>query len=162
MLRRRLALASVYLCLVCMLAPTPQPIAANLCTKDIIKKVQTLIGKAPKLWLDCRLYTPSPEDYEQNCPSSTMKCFADELKVLIQEWETIGAIHGFRFNTKVEKLASLLNQTKPECLRCELLKEETAETFLKGLHLTLQMMNFVHCPATTRHPPRKGLSKATS
>ncbi|XP_070761987.1 interleukin 15, like isoform X2 [Enoplosus armatus] len=159
MLRGRLALVTVCLCLVCLrlvclLALPAQP-ATRLCTQDLIKKVNRLIRRAPSLkWLDCRLYTPTVDDY-QNCPSSTLKCFADELKVLVEEWETA---QGVRLNTELEKLALLLfNQTESECRQCELLQEENAERFLRGLHSTLEMMNSQYSSCSHR-----GLSKKTS
>ncbi|XP_044057489.1 interleukin 15, like isoform X3 [Siniperca chuatsi] len=152
MLRGRRALVSVYLCFVCLLSLTAQP-AAKPCTQDIIKRVKFLIIKAPDLWLHCRLYTPTIDDFQQNCPSSTLKCFANEIKVLIEEWETVQGIHSLKI--RLEKLASLFNQTESECRQCELLEEKEAEVFLKGLHGTLEMMNSQHCHSTTRAPPKR-------
>ncbi|XP_038549922.1 interleukin 15, like isoform X9 [Micropterus salmoides] len=94
--------------------------------------------------VDCRLYTPTIDDY-QNCPSSTLKCFADEIKVLIEEWSTVGKIPCFTLNISLTTLASKFNQTESECRQCELFREEEAENFLKGLQLTLEMMNSQHC-----------------
>nr|XP_046246073.1 interleukin 15, like isoform X2 [Scatophagus argus] len=141
MLRGRLTLASVCLYLVCPLGLRLQP-AAKLYTEDVIRRVESLIV-SDLTELDCRLYTPTIEDY-QKCPSSTMKCFADEVKVLIEEWENFPA-GGLRLNIKLKKLAKLLNKTEAsECLQCELSKEEKAEKFLKDLALTLRTMNFQH------------------
>ncbi|XP_041796936.1 interleukin 15, like isoform X3 [Chelmon rostratus] len=142
MLRGRLALVSVHLCFFCLSALMPQP-AANVCTKDIMKNVQFLINTSD-LVLDCRLYTPTINDYQQNCPSATMKCFAAEISVLMEEWETI-PYHGFGLDKKLEKLAKLLNQTESECHQCEFFKEQNAEKFLNNLHSTLQRMNSEHC-----------------
>ncbi|XP_038549914.1 interleukin 15, like isoform X2 [Micropterus salmoides] len=81
----------------------------------------------------------------KNCPSSTLKCFADEIKVLIEEWSTVGKIPCFTLNISLTTLASKFNQTESECRQCELFREEEAENFLKGLQLTLEMMNSQHC-----------------
>ncbi|XP_050921557.1 interleukin 15, like isoform X3 [Lates calcarifer] len=151
MLTGRPALATVLLCLVCLLALKPQPAAAAAaairCTRDIIKWVGELIKKTSDLWLDCRLYTPTIQDYQQNCPSSTLKCFADEVKVLVKEWETVGVV-GFRnlkLNIKLEILASRFNQTESECRQCELLKVQNATVFLEDLRSTLQIINTDFC-----------------
>ncbi|XP_038549917.1 interleukin 15, like isoform X5 [Micropterus salmoides] len=159
MLRGRPAFASVYLCFVCLLSLLPSQLAAKPCTRDILKQVKFLVKLAPSLdggWtdgknpaiitksVDCRLYTPTIDDY-QNCPSSTLKCFADEIKVLIEEWSTVGKIPCFTLNISLTTLASKFNQTESECRQCELFREEEAENFLKGLQLTLEMMNSQHC-----------------
>ncbi|XP_038549918.1 interleukin 15, like isoform X6 [Micropterus salmoides] len=145
MLRGRPAFASVYLCFVCLLSLLPSQLAAKPCTRDILKQVKFLVKLAPSLKsVDCRLYTPTIDDY-QNCPSSTLKCFADEIKVLIEEWSTVGKIPCFTLNISLTTLASKFNQTESECRQCELFREEEAENFLKGLQLTLEMMNSQHC-----------------
>ncbi|XP_038549919.1 interleukin 15, like isoform X7 [Micropterus salmoides] len=144
MLRGRPAFASVYLCFVCLLSLLPSQLAAKPCTRDILKQVKFLVKLAPSLSVDCRLYTPTIDDY-QNCPSSTLKCFADEIKVLIEEWSTVGKIPCFTLNISLTTLASKFNQTESECRQCELFREEEAENFLKGLQLTLEMMNSQHC-----------------
>ncbi|XP_050921559.1 interleukin 15, like isoform X5 [Lates calcarifer] len=135
MLTGRPALATVLLCLVCLLALKPQPAAAAAaairCTRDIIKWVGELIKKTSDL----------------NCPSSTLKCFADEVKVLVKEWETVGVV-GFRnlkLNIKLEILASRFNQTESECRQCELLKVQNATVFLEDLRSTLQIINTDFC-----------------
>ncbi len=56
MLRGRLALASVYLCFVCLVTLTLQP-AARPCTLDTIRSVEVLIDKAPELvWVQGRRF----------------------------------------------------------------------------------------------------------
>ncbi|XP_045930887.1 interleukin 15, like isoform X2 [Micropterus dolomieu] len=151
MLRGRPAFASVYLCLVCLLSLLPPQLAAKPCTRDILRQVKVLVKLAPSLSVDCRLYTPTIDDY-QNCPSSTLKCFADEIKVLIEEWRTVRILPRFTLNISLTTLASKFNQTESECRQCELFREEEAENFLKGLQLTLEMMNSQHC---VRIPPRR-------
>lgn len=159
MLRGRLALVSVYLCLVCLPGLTPQ---LRFCPQDIIKHVKYFSGKASALmWLDCRLYTPTTEDF-QNCPISALTCFAGEIKVLIEEWVTVN-VSGIRrsiLNKNVEKLAKKLNETikESECLQCEHLKEKEAQTFLKHLQETLEMINVQYTAICSP----KGLSKGTS
>ncbi|CAJ1066263.1 interleukin 15%2C like [Xyrichtys novacula] len=106
--------------------------------RGIQQKVRYFINNAPMELLDCRLYTPTINDY-QNCPQTTMKCFADEVKVLIEEWETVKDAHVIRLDKMLKQLATKLPQTASECRQCELLQEEKAEKFLEYLERTLQM-----------------------
>ncbi|KAM9359376.1 interleukin 15, like isoform 4-T4 [Symphorus nematophorus] len=127
MLRGKPVLASVHLCFICLLAVMPQP-AARRCSLDIVTKVQTVF-----------------DDAGLKCPSSTMKCFADEIKVLIEEWENF-PYHHFKLDLKLKILSSKLNQTESECHQCELFTEKTAGEFLNDLLKTLEKMNSVNCP----------------
>ncbi|XP_073345300.1 interleukin 15, like isoform X2 [Pagrus major] len=145
MLRGRLPLASVHLCLVCLLALTSQ---SKICGKDVFRTVQRLIdGDPDSMCSDCKLYTPS-SDHFKKCPRSTMLCFANESKVLIEEWDNY---HGPRLDRELGKLARWLTQSESGCLQCELQKEETAGKFLADLLKTLQMMHSLHC---TRDPQK--------
>uniref|UniRef100_A0AAQ4NXF8 Uncharacterized protein n=1 Tax=Gasterosteus aculeatus aculeatus TaxID=481459 RepID=A0AAQ4NXF8_GASAC len=86
MLGGRSALASVFLCFVCLLGPTPP--AAGICTTDLPKQVKSMIKIAPRLnHLGSRLYTQTATDFQQNCIVSTLKCFSAEMDVLINEWK---------------------------------------------------------------------------
>ncbi|KAG8001686.1 hypothetical protein GBF38_002672 [Nibea albiflora] len=108
MLTGWLALASVHLCLVCQLpAVLPGP---NLCSHDLHTNVQTLISSSDVTLLDSKLYTPTIDDYKK-CPRSTMKCFAEEMKVLIVEWETI-PYKGINLSHRLNKLVKKLNQVR--------------------------------------------------
>ncbi|XP_068601616.1 interleukin 15, like [Brachionichthys hirsutus] len=145
MLTRRLTLASVHLCLTCLLALTAKP-PAKICTRDIIAKVQHLKDAPDLMSLECRLYTPTIEDY-MRCPGATIKCFADEIGVLIQEWERVPR-GGFKLNVKLGKLARQFLNKAPEdspCFRCELSKEQRAGEFLQDLLSTLQAVNAQRC-----------------
>ncbi|XP_035477934.1 interleukin 15, like isoform X2 [Scophthalmus maximus] len=134
MLRGRPALVMVILCQVCLLAPKS---AAGLRSLDVIKRVQLLIREAPKkVSLKSRLYTPTMADF-QNCPSSTLKCFAAEVKVLDDEWKT----RRLNVSHMLEVLAASFNQAESGCRQCECFDEETAEEFLKVLLSTLQNAN---------------------
>uniref|UniRef100_A0A8C9XLA5 Interleukin n=1 Tax=Sander lucioperca TaxID=283035 RepID=A0A8C9XLA5_SANLU len=148
MLRGRLALASVYLFFVCLLGLMPQP-AARPCSPDTLRKVGNLIEKAPgmKEKLNCSLYTPTDQDFE-TCPKSTLKCLANETKVLIQEWEAVNlrVIRPYRNLSKnLEILSAEINQSESECRQCEFLNEQNAEEFLKQLKSTLEIMNRRYC-----------------
>lgn len=138
-------LASVLLCLVCLPTLTPRPAPKRICSKDTIRQVDSLIGDAPDWWLDTKLYTPTKDDYK-NCPRSTMNCFAAEMEVLLEEW-TLHRTY-FRLSGALRKLGRSLNQTDSQCLQCERLQEENAETFLQGLREALEHVNSVnsdHC-----------------
>lgn len=146
MLRGRIALASVYLCFVCLLGLTPQ-LAAKLCIDDIFVKLETLIGKVHNLeGLNCTLYTPTTDDY-LNCPKSTLKCFANEVKVLTEELEAVN-VHGmynFPLIKGLQKLAVRIKKKESDCRRCEVLIEKEAKLFLDDLKTILQMTNFKYC-----------------
>lgn len=77
------------------------------------------------------------------CPGSTLKCFADEIQVLIEEWDTIPEI-GVHLKKKMERLART-GVTQTECRQCELHKEQSTERFLNDLYLTIQKMNSQNC-----------------
>ncbi|XP_036942077.1 interleukin 15, like isoform X1 [Acanthopagrus latus] len=150
MLTGSLALASVHLCLACLLV---LPSQSKLCSKDVFSTVHILLQSDPNSTCSgCRLYTPSIEDYKQRCPRSTMMCFANESKVLIEEWDDY---RGPRLDRKLGKLAQWLKQPESECRQCEFQKEETAGKFLADLLKTLQMMNSQHCTRPFRSPERK-------
>ncbi|XP_078103292.1 interleukin 15, like isoform X4 [Sander vitreus] len=97
--------------------------------------------------LNCSLYTPTDQDFE-TCPKSALKCFANETKVLIQEWEDVNfrVVRPYRnLSKKLEILSAKLNQSESECRQCEFLNEQNAETFLKQLKSTVEMMNRLYC-----------------
>ncbi|KAL3991272.1 nuclear factor of activated T-cells, cytoplasmic 3 [Sarotherodon galilaeus] len=145
MQRERPALVSVFvfLCSVNIIAVTQKP-----CSRDLINNVLTLKEKVSnisnKLSLNCSLYTPTIEDYEQICPKTTMQCFASEIIVLTHEWEVTRM--GKKLNKMLDKLASRINQqTASKCRRCEVMKEENATTFLENLLWTVEKSNSDYC-----------------
>nr|XP_033486802.1 interleukin 15, like isoform X1 [Epinephelus lanceolatus] len=179
MLRGRLALASVYLCFVCLLGLTLQ-LPAKPCANDIFAKLEALVGEVHNLeGLNCTLYTPTTEDFKKcyqnyekeefytgelhvplseisrlkdnefriNCPKSTLKCLADEVKVLTEELEAfnVSGMHEFPLIKNLRRLAVRIKKTESNCPRCELLIEKEAKLFLKDLHTILEMMNFSNC-----------------
>ncbi|XP_047449256.1 interleukin 15, like isoform X2 [Mugil cephalus] len=148
MLRGRSALVGVFLCYVCLLVAEPE-IRSPRCSEDIIRRLRALINGAPeKNWLACRLYTPTFPDYEK-CPSTTLKCFADEVKVLCEEWEVSNRKSRRNLNTMLQKLASAFNQTETDCRQCELLEEQSAEKFLNALLSTIEAINEKYCVELT-------------
>ncbi|XP_074534768.1 interleukin 15, like [Halichoeres trimaculatus] len=138
MLIQRRGLASVYLCFFCLMAVT-QKLAAQNCIIGIRNTVRRFIERFPLL-LDCKLYTPSITDY-QKCPRTAMKCFAEEVKVLIEEIKIVQLRRPPDLNMMLNRLAERLDQTNSECPQCELLQEETAADFLKALSKTLTVMS---------------------
>lgn len=139
MLVQRRGLMSACLCFFCLLAVTQRLVAQN-CIQGILRTVQLFIKKVPMKLTDCRLYTPSIVHY-QNCPQTTMQCFADEVKVLIEELKTIEAPSLPDLNKMLDRLAQTLNQNNSECPQCELLQEEKAADFLQALRQTLTLMS---------------------
>ncbi|KAK2913110.1 hypothetical protein Q8A73_007223 [Channa argus] len=122
----------------------------SLCRSSII--VQSLRESAPVMqtwtcgtWLNTRLYTPKSTDHEK-CPSSTLKCFAAEVKVLTEEWmEVVENFPRLKLDKMLYTLASTFKQAESDCPECELLQEENAENFLNCLLSTLQCMNSLYC-----------------
>ncbi|XP_072249015.1 interleukin 15, like [Leuresthes tenuis] len=143
MLRGGSALVSVVVFSVCLLAvPLQKP-----CSQDIILRVKLLRDKAAaERLMDCRLYTPTIQDYE-NCPVSTLKCYAAEIQVLTEELELSGLKRFLtrKVNVQLKKLASLINQKESECRQCELFTENNVTTFLADLLSTLNMVNSQYC-----------------
>ncbi|XP_067451668.1 interleukin 15, like isoform X3 [Thunnus thynnus] len=141
MLRGRPTLASVLLCCICLPVLTqgnkPKP-----CSRDSIRHVNKLINDKDLL-LDCMLYTPTTGDYKQNCPRSTLNCFADEVNVLIEESNK--NIAAQRLYGMLKALAGRIDQSESECLQCESHKEEKVEKFLSDLLEILKQNNSEHC-----------------
>lgn len=138
MLRRGPGLANVLLYLVCLPTLTPKPLPRQTCSRDSIRQVDSLIQQAPDWWLDTKLYTPTKDDFK-NCPSSTMNCFAAEIEVLLEEWTLLYTYR--KLSTALKRIGKSRNQTESQCLQCERLQEENAETFLQGLRDTLELVN---------------------
>ncbi|KAL6104934.1 uncharacterized protein ACO6RY_06568 [Pungitius sinensis] len=152
MLGGRSALASVFLCFVCLLGSTPP--AAGICTTDLPKQVKSMIRIAPDLnHLGCRLYTQTATDF-QNCAVSSLRCFSAEMKVLIKEWNLAknqnvriprnGLVKGLQ--RLADRFSLVKNATTSECHQCELLQQKDAEEFLGELEGTLEKINSGPCP----------------
>ncbi|XP_063349657.1 interleukin 15, like isoform X1 [Pelmatolapia mariae] len=144
MQRERPALVSVFvfLCSVNIIAITQKP-----CSRDLYVQIESLKEKvsniSKKLQLNCSLYTPTMEDYEQICPRTMMQCFASEMIVLVNEWELEPKWK--KLNILLNRLASRINQTASKCRRCEVMKEENATTFLENLLWTVEKTNSDYC-----------------
>lgn len=139
MLKGRQGLASVFLCFFCLLTLLQQP--ALSCYRDILNRVESLSKAAPLNLLDCMLYTPTTNNYE-NCSKSALKCFAAEVKVVIQEWKTIEKLkRKWDLDTRLNEVAELLNQTNTECFQCEQLTEKNATEFFRDLETYIKQMN---------------------
>ncbi|KAM3616122.1 uncharacterized protein V6R79_012662 [Siganus canaliculatus] len=124
-------------------------VAASVCTKDVVRNVQALMSNSYLKELDCRLYTPAVTKSQQKCHSSIMRCFAVEIKVLLEEWDGVPG-HGLWLDKKLNRLADQLNTTSESgCLQCELFREENATVFLKDLIRTLELVNSAECPQRT-------------
>ncbi|XP_067102728.1 interleukin 15, like isoform X2 [Osmerus mordax] len=106
-----------------------------ICSRETIKDINNVLREVKMKPFDCNLYTPDLEDYE-NCPNSTLTCFADEAEVLMYE----GAINK-RLGLK-RRLDSLKRQItkkdKDGCSQCEFYPEKAAEDFLTSLKSFLQ------------------------
>lgn len=145
MLTRRPSLATVRLCVLLLLSSSlelPAKAQTRFKGKEIMMKVRALITTVSSLTrdLDCQLYTPDVEDYRK-CPVSTIKCFALEVKVLIEEIDS-RTFRGMNITGKLERLTRSLNQTESQCVQCELFQEKNAAEFLERLLNILEEMNW--------------------
>ncbi|XP_031429148.1 interleukin 15, like isoform X2 [Clupea harengus] len=92
--------------------------------------------------LDCRLYTPTVDDYKI-CTLSTLNCFAEEVKVLDMEIEDRTLRVVFALRKRLKKLTlnineKLKNKTQIQCPPCEIHTEQAAAVFLEALNSVLQ------------------------
>ncbi|XP_056139821.1 interleukin 15, like isoform X1 [Lampris incognitus] len=134
---------------------------------ELIQRVQEMEA------FDSRLYTPTLDDYE-NCPRSTLSCFAKEAYVLNLEWPTNApllqpanrttprrvagrtAAHGLRAPDQGASLArrlgglgQQLQQTdRGRCEQCEAHAEEEVKVFLGRLYEVLQRINSEICSSS--------------
>lgn len=154
MLRGRAALASVFLCSVCVLA-LRQPARRSRCSTDLIRRVEVLQQNVThQEWLDCSLYTPSIADV-QNCPRSALTCFAAEVNVLTKELVDSGMkyISKLQISSGLERLAKQSYKTGSACPPCESFMEKNVTMFLKDLLLTLKMLYNDCTVSATGAPP---------
>lgn len=146
----------VFLWLVCLFTVTLQH--DKRCARTLFGQVNKLLKIAPNQ-LSSRLYTPTSQDFE-SCPGAALRCFAEELDVLIEEWELNPNRNPNRetrsvLSLRIQSLASFFSKTESTCRQCELLTVENAETFLGNLSMILQDMNSQFCPRSTA-TSRKG------
>ncbi|KAL7831805.1 hypothetical protein AOLI_G00293530 [Acnodon oligacanthus] len=110
----------------------------SVCSSETVTEVKSLISKLARQELyDCRLYTPTLNDYEQNCSKSILTCFKKEATVLIGENKFLSK----RIIDMLHSLSKQLQDKGQTCPACEVYKEEQARTFLDTLLKTLQKMN---------------------
>ncbi|XP_078140479.1 uncharacterized protein LOC139913106 isoform X2 [Centroberyx gerrardi] len=140
MLRGRPALMSVFLWFVYLPVQTS---GAPACSHEAFQIVSNLTQTANEMeWLNSTLYTPTLDDY-MKCPTSTLNCFAQEVKVLNVEWPTLRPTLKLTLRRLAKHLGNLerrsINQT---CYQmCELHEEKAAGEFLETLKVILQNMN---------------------
>lgn len=70
-----------------------------------------------------------------------MKCFAEESKVLVSEWEKIP----IRLTRKLETITQMLKQSRLDCPVCEVYMENATVEFLRDLLQVLQAINADKC-----------------
>ncbi|KAI4886498.1 hypothetical protein NFI96_024864 [Prochilodus magdalenae] len=107
-----------------------------VCSKESVEEVEKLLGRLTRKD-DCKLYTPTPSDYEQNCSRSLLRCFEKEATVLITENNELPK----KLLNMLKKLGLQLQDKRQTCPACEVYREEEAVTFLLTLRATLQRMN---------------------
>ncbi|KAM9318027.1 interleukin 15, like isoform 3-T3 [Pholidichthys leucotaenia] len=175
MLSERSAVATVFLCFVGLLADSSRPVRPpNMCSRDIFNLVNRLLsgGGNCQKWPDCHLYTPSTQDFQQNCSLGTLTCFCVELSVLAEESEQC---HGplVKLKKSLEKLSNSVRQLQSqklmtagaaraeprndtgqqsECLQCELLPQKDPENFLRDLLSLIQTINEEKCHQPANRP----------
>ncbi|KAM9733215.1 interleukin 15, like [Menidia menidia] len=165
MLRARgSGLAGVIACSVWLtLALGAPPAVRRRCSKDLLPRVEGLRGEAGAQVLDWMLYTPSIQDFE-NCPRTTLKCYAAEVEVLSEELAIISnTTIGRTIIIMLKKLAWTFSQVESGCPQCELFPERNSSSFFSELVDTLKMVNARNCPTETpaqRNPKNQRNPKA--
>ncbi|XP_058270570.1 interleukin 15, like isoform X2 [Hemibagrus wyckioides] len=102
------------------------------CSLEIQNVVKSFLDVLSKVDLyNSTLYTPTLNNYKQNCSRSTLKCFGKEMTVLVQETDlpqsTISTLP-----KRLHELARHLSDKMP-CPQCEVYKAEEAKKFLNTL-----------------------------
>ncbi|XP_072557762.1 interleukin 15, like isoform X3 [Paramormyrops kingsleyae] len=113
------------------------------CSTEITEVVEDYLNAIRRVdTYGCILYTPSLTSYEQKCPNSTLTCFAEEVKVLIYEFEEDQAFQDpGLFKDLPKRLMSVNKEDREHCLQCEVHDAKPAEEFLLELKTVLEMMN---------------------
>ncbi|XP_058601023.1 interleukin 15, like isoform X3 [Onychostoma macrolepis] len=129
--------ASLFLYLLIML--TRQIKCQSGCSKESVEMVKRIARELSQVKNDSMLYTPTLDDYEQNCSKSTLMCFALEVNVLFVEIQNVAK---YRSHPLPRVLKTLTDKDKMKpCPDCEFYQEKRTETFLQTLQDVLQRMN---------------------
>ncbi|CAK6980618.1 interleukin 15%2C like isoform X2 [Scomber scombrus] len=111
-----------------------------------MKEINTLQRACERVLKDSAVEDPAAASILQlSAPNrDTLKCFADEVKVIILELNTVPGVPRGLYSI-LNSLSKRFNESKSACPQCECHKEEKAEIFLRNLLKTLQRMNNEHC-----------------
>lgn len=110
------------------------------CSHELFRLVEDMLNYTDAMSsIDERLYTPNETDYK-NCPKSTLKCFAEEVKVLMYH---IPALRESLLNRRLTSINT--REDHGYCPRCEINNMESTGTFLHTLKYILQKINEHSC-----------------
>ncbi|XP_061073998.1 interleukin 15, like isoform X2 [Conger conger] len=110
------------------------------CSPELFELVEAILKDTVVMSsIEERLYTPNETDYKI-CPTSTLACFADEVKVLVYHSPAL------RETLLTRRLMSInTRKDSGRCRQCEANNLERAETFLSTLRSILQQINAYGC-----------------
>lgn len=111
------------------------------CSHELPELVEGMLKytNAMQSSIDGGLYTPNKADYE-NCPKSTLSCFAEEVRVLMYH---IPALRESLLNRRLTSINT--REDHGYCPQCEFNNMESTETFLHTLKYILQKINEHSC-----------------
>lgn len=139
LLHNSMHFASLFLYLLIIL--TRQIKCQSRCSKESVVMVKRISRELSQVINDSMLYTPTLDDYEQNCSKSTLMCFALEVKVLFVEIQNVAKYRSHPLPRVLKTLTDMLQDKMKPCPDCEFYQEKRAETFLETLQDVLQRMN---------------------
>ncbi|KAG7470745.1 hypothetical protein MATL_G00117050 [Megalops atlanticus] len=104
------------------------------CRREIIGVVEGILKDVSRMnSTDEGLYTPNVNDYKK-CPASTLRCFAEESKVLVYLNPNLSGQLTRRLMSISQK-----DWEREHCPQCEVHRAEPLETFLRTLYGILQL-----------------------
>ncbi|XP_077579452.1 interleukin 15, like isoform X2 [Stigmatopora nigra] len=123
-------------CVLCVVAVAAACMARVHAAVDLNYQVESLMRQDAHLCEGCKYYTPNSTHFKA-CPADTLKCFSEELEVLLSEWE----IQHKPWDLQEGLLLLAEDQTRRgsrTCSPCELHPQKAIPQFLGQLLRTLQ------------------------
>ncbi|XP_077467393.1 interleukin 15, like isoform X3 [Stigmatopora argus] len=102
---------------------------------DLNYQVEYLMRQDALLCEGCKYYTPNSTHFKA-CPADTLKCFSEEVEVLLSEWEIQPKPRDL--HEGLVFLAADQSRGSRPCPPCELHPQKAIPQFLQQLLQTLQ------------------------
>ncbi|KAJ8414563.1 hypothetical protein AAFF_G00037650 [Aldrovandia affinis] len=124
-------------CLSCLLYLVIMPMVwahrPRPCARELFNLVKGLVLNSTEE----ALYTPNTTDYEK-CSKSILRCFAEEMKVLVYHNPALGE---FMLPKRLLKWSLKMKDENEHCPQCEVHDMQPVETFLLMLNKILKQFN---------------------